>query len=244
MKLSPFNDAERAAVIGISGSGKSFAAKGAVRRELERCRRVVAFDPCDEWSRLGRRSKAVTLGPLNQRVTFEELEMDIRGHLCADNLSLAVVCSDDQKVAAEQCAQFVLWVKSCGNMLAVFEEVGFYAGPDAGIEDGKRALNLIATQGRHWADGDGEGSCPVLFVGQRMVHVPASARAQLTQLESFLQTMPQDLDELRDLTRSKAFGGCKNPPEKPCEFSPVCVAHQAARESMLWCSPLNKESKS
>lgn len=193
----PNDCAWRSAVVGISGTGKSFAAKHFVTEHMRRngrTHRVVVFDPCDEWSKHGR--PGADLGPCTERVTFDDLLRDPSRYLDVEPLSLAVVPSDDEDESAEQALELVQLMKATGDALVVFDECGDYGFSP----DGARALSIIARKGRHWR-------CPALFVAQRLTHLPPNCRSQLTELVTFLQTHPADVRALEDLTGDKGFAG-------------------------------------
>lgn len=196
-QLAPIPDdcASRAAVVGISGTGKSYAAKAFVRQHMKahpRSHRVLVFDPCDEWSKRGR--AGADLGPCVDRVTFDDLMRDPSRWLDVEPMSLSVVPSDDEDESAEQAHEVVQLAKATGSMLVVFDECGDYGFHP----EGQRALSLIARKGRHWR-------CPSMFVAQRLTHLPPNCRSQLTELVTFLQTHPTDVRALEDLTGDKGF---------------------------------------
>ena len=183
----------RRAYVGKTGTGKSYAAKADVADYLKRQgARVVVFDPEDEWSKHGEKSQHINLGPCTHRTTFEEFAADPGRWLDFERVSLAVVPSEDEDEAAEQVAEFVSIVRSTGDLLVVFEEVGSYAGPEAPNKAGAKALAKIATRGRHWG-------CPVFFCAQFMIQIPPGARRQVGELQCFRQTTPADLAALEEL---------------------------------------------
>lgn len=191
----PTDCAWRAAVVGISGTGKSYAAKAFIRDLMKtkpKAHRIVVFDPCDEWSKKGRAD--ADRGPLVDRVTFDALAEDPGRYLDVEPLSLAVVPSDDEDESAEQVLEFVQLVKATGDLVVVLDECGDYGF----TKPGQAALSLIARKGRHWR-------CPALFVAQRLTHLPPNCRSQLTELVTFLQTHPADVDALEDITGDKGF---------------------------------------
>lgn len=207
----------RGAIVGVSGSGKGNCAKAWVGAAMKVGARVVCFDPEDEYSQKGRASPYVFLGPLLERCTFEQLADAPGRWLDGDELALAVVPDDDDDAAAEQCADFVELIRPTGNLTAVFDELGGYAFGNQQAQVAQKALNKIATKGRH--DG-----ISAIFVSQRLVHVPTSARAGLTALELFNQTSPADLHALEELTGKPELG--------------EQVSKQKPGESVLWVSPM------
>ena len=195
-KLSPVPEscAWRGGFVGVSGTGKSFAAKAFVAAHMKahpKTHRVVAFDPCDEWSKKGLAD--ADKGPLLERVTFDELMRD-PSRLDVEPLSLAVVPSDDEEESAAEVFELVALAKSTGHLLLVFDEVGDYGFHPTG----QKALSIVARKGRHW-------KCPALFVAQRLTHLPPNARSQLTELVTFFQSHPADVRALEDLTGDKQF---------------------------------------
>lgn len=226
MSLPAILNAARHAYVGQSGTGKSHAAKLAVAAHLRGAgTRVVVIDPDDEWSKLGEKSEHVTLGPCTHRVLFDDLMNDPGRHLDRERVALAVIVSDDEDEASEQVAEFVEIVKGTGDLLVVFEECGAYAGPDVSEQAGKKAIAKIATRGRHWG-------CPTLFCAQRLVQIPPSARAQLTDLQIFRQVHPADLDALNDLAhRTGAKVGARWTKGKEL---PDVIATLKDREFAVW----------
>lgn len=190
-----------AAIVGKRGTGKSTAAKALLARLLEEGARVVAVDPHDEYSREGVQTDHVTLGPLDDRVTMAEL----REHpeiLADPYLSLAVKSSIDPEVLAAEVAELIDLLVAHGPLDSKPEEVGVLLVLEEmallfGNRDAEKKLNILATQSRHWG-------MPVLFVAQRLVHVPLTARSQLSILLSFRQDQPADLAALEDLA-GRAF---------------------------------------
>lgn len=217
MKFAPVQMADRLGIVGISGSGKSHCGKALLAREMKTWR-VLCYDLLDEFSQDGKKTKAVTLGPLKHRVTFGQFASDPDRWMEQDKLSLSIVPMDEDSPA--DCAKEVEYIKSevktWGDVLVYLSELGAYAGHCV------TTLKTFATMGRHWG-------CPMVFESQRMVHIPPDARAQLTQLESFLQDHPADLDALRERTK------LSDP-----TFADR-VARLAVGESELWRSTLHRK---
>lgn len=180
-------------ITGVRGSGKSSTAKKLMAVQLAAGKRVVAFDPKDEDSRLGKRKKFVELGPLRDRVTVDELLAN-PGMLDASDLSLAVVpeSSDPDELAVDLKA-LTEQVEHTGDLVFFLDEVGLYC------DEAGQTLKYIGTQSRHWGD---EGT-PVVFVAQRMVLITRSARDMASVLYTGVQTDPDDLSALRKLTVSR-----------------------------------------
>lgn len=178
-------------IVGKRGSGKSHAAKELCGAELGHGARVVVFDPHDEYSQLGRKTDAVTLGPLSQRMSVDAM-LERPEVLDDAKLSLSLVPAGDPKQVAQQFRAVADQVLDTGNMTLVADEVGVY---EDFAED---HLNYAATQSRH-------SNVALVFVAQRMVHIPKTARTQATVVQSFLQNNPEDLTALAKLTGSKDF---------------------------------------
>lgn len=241
MSLPPVLNAARHAYVGQSGTGKSHAAKLAVAQYLKaQGARVVVIDPDDEWSKLGEKSAHVTLGPCTHRVLFEELISDPGRHLDRERVALSVVVDDNEDEASQQIAEFVEVVKDTGDLLVVFEESGAYAGPDVSEQAGKKAMAKIATRGRHWG-------CPVIFCAQRLVQIPPSARAQLTDLQIFRQVLPSDLDALTELAgrsgaKVRRLAGAER--WHSGRELPDVIAGLADREFAVWSATMQAPGKS
>lgn len=216
-KLPKPSETMRAAIVGVSGSGKGNAAKAYLVVCTKAGMRIIAWDPLDEYSQKGKKSKHVHLGCLRDRCTFEELADNPSRWLDVEDLSLAVVPSDDDDVAAEEFADFVELIRPTGNMLVVVDELGGFAFGNAKATIAQKALNTLATKGRH------DGIC-CLFVSQRLVHIPTSARASVTAIETFNQTSPQDLAALEEITGMPELA--------------LVVSKQKAGESTAWVSPM------
>lgn len=174
---------DRLVVVGKTGYGKSRWVKTLCAELQARGRRIVVFDPCDEYSVQGRETDETELGPLRQRMTARELYRNPQA-LDARTLSLALVPDrdDPQDVARdfERCAELV---RATGGVVFVVEEVGYFA------EHCASKLKAAATVYRK--DG-----VAVVFVSQRAVQVPLTARSQASTIIAFHQDEPQDLAAL------------------------------------------------
>lgn len=179
-------------VVGKRGCGKSHHAKGIAAAELAAGARVVVFDPHDEYSQKGRQSPQVTLGPLRERVTVDQL-LERPELLDVKRLSLAVVPegvpADELADAFKEVAEVI---STTGRLTFMADEVGEYSDIAAGT------LNSLATQSRHY-------EAALVLVAQRMTQIPKTARTQASQLHTFLQSNPEDLDALVKLTGDRDF---------------------------------------
>lgn len=182
-------------IVGKRRSGKSFQAKQLLHSEVRAGARVVAFDPHDEYSRHGKRTTATNLGPLTQRCTVDQL-LDAPQMLDSPRLSLAVIPrTASKRDTAEDAKQLINLVRLTGDLTVCWDEVGEYG--DGAYDE----LESMATQSRHW----GDHGCPVIYVAQRAVQIPRSARDQASVLITGIQNDPDDLTVLRKITGSPKF---------------------------------------
>ncbi|MFT3836737.1 MAG: ATPase/DNA packaging protein [Myxococcaceae bacterium] len=162
-------------------------------------KRVVVYDPCDEWSEAGRATSQVDLGPCKERVTFDEFTGNVLRYLDRERYSLAIVPgTDDADEQAEQVATLCAFMMHVGNVLVVLEEVGAYSFDNTHPAKAQKAINVVANRGRH-------EELPMVMVCQRMVHMSKSTRAQLTALETFAQLDDDDVDAIAARTRNAAW---------------------------------------
>lgn len=190
MRLAPH---DVVLVVGKRGSGKSYRAKKLLGEEMAAGARVCAFDVHDEYSQLGRRSRQTNLGPLTQRCTVEEL-LDSGGRLLDnEHLAMSIVPRRRPKQAiAEDFADVLALVNITGRLTFAANEVGLYSR--LAEED----LDEAATQSRHV-------EVPIVFIAQRMVQVPLTARSQTSWLITGVQNAPADIKALYELTGSDTF---------------------------------------
>lgn len=174
---------DRVLIVGKTGSGKSTKAKALLAGELEHGSRIVAFDPHDEYSREGRKSEQVRLGPLTQRCTVDDLERDPARWLDREDLALAVVPSTNRAECARDFDSVKELVASTGNLVLLVDEVGYFG--DLAREE----LIEVACQFRHHSVG-------CILVAQCAVQVPKIARRQASQIWSGRQDDPEDLEAL------------------------------------------------
>lgn len=180
-------------ITGKRGSGKSTKAKELAASEIRHGHRVVAFDPHDEYSVQGKKTKAVTLGPLKRRVTLERL-LEHPEILREPGLSLAVVPSNGTMGVdlAEDFADLVSMIEEVGDVTFIADEVGDYS------KYANAELEHIGTQSRHW-------NVPLVLVSQRAIHVPKTARDQVSILFAGVQSDADDLKALAKVARSPDF---------------------------------------
>lgn len=183
---------DRCYFIGKVGTGKSTRRKAALARAMESGQRVLSFDVLDEDSQHGRARKAVTLGPLTERMTMDEFaELDLRDLLSEPGLALALVpvSNDPEEWAADFKAlvEDLRALKDTPGFILSASELGGWA------EYCAKAINQVALYARHWGEG-------VAFVAdaQRATGIPYTARTQASQINSGLQDMPDDVDALRE----------------------------------------------
>lgn len=219
-KLPPVAPQMRGAITGVSGTGKGNCAKAWIAREIaaKRAPRVVVFDPDDEYSKLGHaRPGHVHLGPLTHRVTADAFLSDVGRWLDHKFVSLAVVPSDDDDEASEQCFEFCKEVKATGDLLVVFDEIGGYAFDAENPRPAQRGLKLIATKAR-------KDNVSALFVAQRAMQIPKTARGQINALETFAQFDDDDLKQLAKWTGDRSL--IERAPKLP------------RGQSLAWVSPM------
>lgn len=184
---------ERRAFVGKTGTGKSTRAKAFLGLALDEGWRVCGFDPHNEFSKEGRPSKQVTLGPLARSMTVEEfLAGDAEQLLDEPKLSLALVPRPRPRDMAEDFKELVPLIRATGRLMFFADELGLWG------EYCQDELDELATQSRH-------DDVPLVLVAQRMVQIPKTARTQVSHLNSGLQDEPSDLDAIANRTRSAEF---------------------------------------
>lgn len=179
-------------VVGKRGCGKSHHAKQLAAAELRAGARVVAFDPHDEYSQKGRKTSQVTLGPLAERVTVDQL-IERPEVLDAKKLSLAVVPEGlSNAELADAFREVSEQVSATGRLTFLADEVGEYS------DFADDTINSLATQSRH-------SEVAIVLVAQRMTQIPKTARTQASTVHTFLQSNPEDLEALVKLTGDRTF---------------------------------------
>lgn len=182
---------DRLLYVGKTHSGKSYALKKRLREWLTAGARVVAVDPCDEYSRHGRGSD---LGPLAERVTAAELA-ERPELLLKARLSLAVVPAEDSVKGWARAFLLVsgLLRRAGRPVVLVADEVGAWTDSSAHPQCHRARSELIslATNGRH-------RGIALALVAQRAGTVPLTVRSQLSEIVSFRQDEPEDLAALAE----------------------------------------------
>lgn len=180
---------DRLVVIGKTGYGKSNWVKELCAQQIELGARVVAFDPCDEYSKSGRPRKTTKLGPLEQRCTASELVDDPERFLDREDLALSVYMDpeigDDPAEVAEQFQMVSPIVRRTGRILFIVEEVGYFE------EHCRDRVKAVATLYR-------KEEVNAVLVAQRATQIPLTARSQASQIVSFRQDEKVDLVALED----------------------------------------------
>jgi nucleoside-triphosphatase THEP1 len=184
---------DRLAILGKTGTGKSNLAKLLAAEMMRRGIRIVAYDPEDEWSQLGReRDGEVTLGPLIARITADELRFNGAAILDSEALALAVVPDDDLDQAAADFEYLADLVKHTGHVCLIIDETGTLQLRAA------EKLDAVFTRWRKY-------SVPVVCIAQRAVQVPKTARGQLSQIICFRQDDVSDVAALAERVRDEAW---------------------------------------
>ena len=179
MKL---HDYDRRGVLGVSGAGKTHYV---MNRIVKPAQRVLVWDLCGEYA------AACDL----DEVEIEEflVEPQLMG---AARCRLAVVTEwDNQVELAKWFNRFFSEVKAYGqatgddpsqpSMTLVIEETSLLRPHADGV------LVALATQSRKW-------KMPLVLVSQRATMQPPGVRSQWSQLVSFRQNEPGDIDALEE----------------------------------------------
>ncbi len=190
-------------IVGKRGTGKSNAGKTLLAAELKRGARVLAFDPHDEYSVLGRKSDEVRLGSCRDRLSVAALAVTPE-KLDDKKLSLAVVPEGLPSAVAKDFAQVVDVVQDTGRLVFLVEEVGMFS------EHVEENVNHLACQSRHW-------SVACVLLAQRMVQIPKTARTQASMLVSFRQDNPDDVAALEKIAGPEFAARVSCLPRGRCE---------------------------
>lgn len=163
-------------ILGRKGSGKSTLARSIVKR----LRRVVIFDPHEEYPAVRCRSIAAL-------VSFMELEHH--------KPTFRVACTFDDMDEYETA---IAVVREVGNMWIIVEELNFFV--DCWSRD-KPYLDLIRF-GRH-------DRVSILLIAQRAAEIPKLFTSQADAIVSFRQSEPRDLDYLTKIGHVGAEGAAR-----------------------------------
>jgi len=170
------------AYVGKRGSRKSTMAKQALGECLKAGQRVIVFDPHREYAQDGHASDEVILGPLPSSRELWEVLAD-PSELREGDTSFAVVPEsleeDDLARGFDELARHAY---EAGDLVFAADELVLY------FMSGRvqKRLNFLATQGRH-------AKVPLVLAAQRMVHIPLTARTQLTMVDTGKQDDPDDV---------------------------------------------------
>lgn len=160
---------------------------------------VIAIDPKDELSIKGRPRSWTTVGPLFYRWTAKQVARQPE-ILTLPNLYLSVVpdsCTPHRTARAFELVAGALKELAeegrARHVILLAEEVQWWAayGP---TERDAATVDDVATI---WADY----LVTLVLVSQRAVGVPITARSQLSEIVSFAQTEPADIEALRIRTQ-------------------------------------------
>lgn len=191
-------------VVGVRGAGKSTTAHELLREHMKDGGCVVVWDPHDEFSENGRKSRQVRTGSVPNRAELSELLVKGPDELWAKALQLAVVPSTAQP---KQCAaEFLAFAEAFTRAMEVRDErMPLLWVSELGIlEDEAEAKAFItywATQSRHIGEGFGLG-----MDGQAAVMVPPRARRQVTKAWFHALYHRLDLDAVDDIVGVTAPG--------------------------------------
>lgn len=206
--LPPPATRSRILVCGKTGYGKTFWLRAHLKAWQQMGVRIVAIDPKDELSRCG----AVKGGPLRQRCTLRELGAN-PGLLQAPRLSLAIAVGRTSAIEGARAFELlmILALRSA-PLCVVLSEVGFWADPSPGGDEGKAAARARAQIGTMAALYRGDG-VSMVFDTQRAVDVPPKARAQLSDVIAFRQDLPADRAAILEATQDERFSRVSDLPE-------------------------------
>jgi hypothetical protein len=170
------------AYVGKRGSRKSTRAKETVGECLKAGQRVIFFDPHNEYAQDGHASDEVVLGPLPSSRELWHVLADPT-ELVEGDTSFAVVPEsleeDDLARGFDELARLAY---EAGDLVFGADELVLYF-MSARVQ---KRINFLATQGRH-------PKVPLILAAQRMVHIPLTARTQITELDTGKQDDPDDL---------------------------------------------------
>jgi energy-coupling factor transporter ATP-binding protein EcfA2 len=176
-------------VIGQRGCGKSHFVKLNIVAD---CQRYIVFDPHGEY-------------PCDERLDLDGFIDAAPRLLSQETMRVSVTPASrmPDEVTKDFC-RLVEFVNESGGFVFLIDEVGILS--DAG---GVNHLKYLATQSRHfgeepWIPGQPQPApdpahvgVPVVFLAQRAVQIPLTARNQASHVISFMQNDPEDIEALR-----------------------------------------------
>jgi hypothetical protein len=170
------------AYVGKRGSRKSTRAKECLGECLKAGRRVIAFDPHNEYAQDGHASEEVILGPLPSSRELWSVLADPSELLEGDTSFAVVPDSLEEEDLARGFDELARLAYQAGDLVFSADELVLYF-MSARVQ---KRINFLATQGRH-------ARMPLVLAAQRMVHIPLTARTQLTELDTGKQDDPDDV---------------------------------------------------
>lgn len=173
------DDLDVAMVVGMRGRGKTHHVKHEV---LPNQPAWVVWDPKHEYGS--------DPGHVAHVVSFDQLcALEAAGDslLARPGIKLVVRPTRNLRPAelSEQFGEFIDLISSSRNFVLVVDEVGLLT------KHAEEDLVFLATQSRHWL-------VPVVFLAQRAVQIPVTAREQSSIVVSFRQKRKADIDALAE----------------------------------------------
>ena len=173
--------AGRIGVFGRSGSGKSTYVKNLIRDE----RRLVVFDPCDEYRTLKKTTPAGVLGAAKRSYRDFRLRVVPTGG-GGEAAALSRLC-DVLKLIQEPYKQNMA---GAPELVLVVEEMNLSFPVHGGAEKAP-AFAELCSRGRHWG-------IEIVGVSQRIAEVSTRFRGNLTEAVIFEQREPRDIKAAAD----------------------------------------------
>lgn len=182
-------DAERWAVVGNTGFGKSELVKQLIALWLAAGIPVVCFDVDNEMSRHATADPRASPGPLRDRCTVKEFLEDPDRWLNRRDVSLSIVPEDpdeDPEVVARQFVAVARWIKARGQrgreaglpaLVLVVEEVGYFANPEDATPGMKAAIRKLRGIMVKWR----KRGVAVVLVSQYPSQVDSGIRTQVSR---------------------------------------------------------------
>lgn len=181
-------------IAGVTDSGKTeYLKRNVLQRCLDERRRVIALDFKDELSVKGVPRETSKVGPLPYRWTATQVATQPEV-LALPNCQLSVV--PDSR-AAEACASAFVWL---AEILEAQWQDGVRLETVLVLEETQLWSRLCQQKLIDVATAWRDYGVNVGFVTQAAVGVPKLARAQVTQIVSYCQTEPADIEALEDRT--------------------------------------------